>query len=401
METSDFTPASPGRLTRAVSGGPAFVPNPLPPAIPWDDELVSTTAAAAAALGRLAEVGQMMANPHLLIRPFLRREAVLSSQIEGTQASFDDLLLFELDEKVEQRVPDVREVANYVRALEHGLERVRTLPLSRRLICEMHGILMERVRGGDQTPGQVRRTQVHIGARNSAIEQARFVPPPPGPELDDAIRDLELYLNQPSALPAVVRLALVHYQFEAIHPFNDGNGRVGRLLVSLMLCVGGVLPQPLLYLSAYLERHRQAYYDHLLHVSLRGEWHGWLSFFARGVAEQAMDAVDRAGRLRELQARYVDQVQSPRTPALLIKLIEHLFAQPAVTAARVRQVLDVTPRTAQQHIDRLVKAGILREITGQKRNRAYVARGVLQAIHEPHHAKPAAEVNHDPTAPEG
>ncbi len=392
MDRSEYDNQSPGKLVRTADGGPAFVPDPLPPPVAWDTPLVSAVATAGTALGRLAEVGRLMPNPHLLIRPFVRREAVLSSQIEGTLASFDDLVLFEFDDEVEKRTPDVREVSNYVRALEHGLSRVNTLPLSRRLICEMHEILMQGVRGGDQTPGEFRRNQVHIGQRGQTIAEARFVPPPPGEHVDRAMADLEDYLHAPSELPAVVRLALVHYQFEAIHPFNDGDGRVGRLLISLMLCLEGVLPQPLLYLSAWFERHRAEYYDGLMHVSQRGCWGEWMNFIARGVAHEAMDAVYRATRLRDLQVEYTERVRTARTSALLLKLIESLFAQPAVTAATVRELLDVTPRTAQQHIDRLREAGILTEITGRKRDRIYLAPGIAQAIHERRHATGTATI---------
>ena len=181
----------------------------------------------------------------------------------------------------------------------------------------------------------------------------------------------------------MVRLALVHYQFEAIHPFADGNGRIGRLLISLILCLENILPQPLLYLSAYFERHRQDYYEHLLQVSRKGAWEKWITFVARGVAEQAIDAVERATRLRELQAQYVEKVRSARTSALLLQLIDHLFDQPYVKASNVRDILQVTPRTAQQHIDRLREAGILREITGQDRNRVYCAQGIIDAVREP------------------
>ena len=237
MDRRDFAPQYPGRLTSVAGGSVAFVPDPLPPEIKWDATLATAVAEAQGALGRLAEVGRMMPNPHLLIRPFMRREAVLSSQIEGTQASHEDLLLFELDERVEQRTPDVREVSNYVKALEHGLERVGSLPLSLRLIREMHRILMEQVRGGDQNPGEFRRKQVHIGSEGQSIADARFVPPPPGDELTRVLSDFESYLHTPDDLGPVVRLALVHYQFEAIHPFADGNGRIGRLLISLILCL--------------------------------------------------------------------------------------------------------------------------------------------------------------------
>jgi len=382
VDASALTDKAPGRLIGTVQGRKAFVPNPLPPALTWDNALAATVSAADRALGQLAGLGHGMPNPHLLIRPFMRREAVLSSQIEGTRASLSDLFLFEVSDQVEKDVPDVREVANYVQALEYGLERVKAVPLSRRLICEIHGALMRGVRGGDQTPGEMRRIQVWIGPMGG-IENATFIPSPPGPELDEAIAALEKYLHAPSDLPPVVRLALVHYQFEAIHPFQDGNGRVGRLLITLMLVLDGILPLPLLYLSAYFERNREAYYRHLLAVSQRGAWEEWITFFARGVASEAMDGVDRARRLRSLQSEYVGRVQEARASALLIKLVEELFNQPAVTVARVAGVLDVTPRTAQQHIDRLLKAGILTEITGQKRNRVFVADGIIRAIHEP------------------
>lgn len=328
-------------------------------------------------------MGRSLPNPHLLIRPFIRKEAVLSSQIEGTQASISDLFQFEVNPEVEQKVPDVREVANYVMALEFGLERVKTLPLSRRLICEIHGKLMHGVRGKDRAPGQLRKAQVWIGPEGAPIHLAKFVPPPPGPELERAFHALERFLHAPTELPPVVRLALVHYQFEAIHPFMDGNGRVGRLLVTLMLCLDGVLPQPLLYLSAYFEQHRQRYYDLLLAVSQRAAWNDWLIFFAQGVACEAMDAVDRIRRLVILRDRYIQAVQQARASSLVVKLVEYLFAQPVVTVAAVAEELEVTPVTAQQHINHLVAANILTETTGRKRNRIYIAKEIVVAIHEP------------------
>lgn len=314
----------------------------------------------------------------------MRKEAVLSSQIEGTQASLDQLVLFELDPQTEQQVPDVREVSNYVQALEYGLDRVRKLPLSTRLIREMHEHLLDGVRGQDKDPGQFRRIQVHIGPDREGIEHATYVPPPPGPELDGALTALEKFLHAPSMLPPVVRLALVHYQFEAIHPFIDGNGRIGRLLISLMLCHDAILPQPLLYLSAYFERHRREYYNRLQRVSTHGEWTEWITYFAQGVAYESMDAVDRIHNLGDLRARYIAGFQRARSPALTIQLIEHLFSQPAVTVSSVAQLLHITYRPAQKHVDRLVAAGILVEVTGQQRNRVYLAREILRAIQDPH-----------------
>lgn len=390
MQPSDFTKDSPGRLVPTVGGQQAFVPNDLPPAVEWTGDLVARLSAADRALGRLAGLGQDMPNPHLLIRPFIRREAVLSSAIEGTQAAMPDLLLFEVNEKVEDDVPDVREVSNYVHALEYGLERVKTLPLSLRLMREMHKRLLAGVRGEDKAPGEFRTCQVHIGPRGAGIEQATFVPPPPS-ELNHLLGALERYLHAPSDLPPVVRLALVHYQFETIHPFKDGNGRIGRLLISLMLCLEGTLPMPLLYLSAYFQRTRQEYYEQLRRISQLGTWNDWITYFARGVASEAMDAVDRAQRLKALQADYVKKVRKARASALLMQLIEELFNYPMVSTAKVSQLLNVHPSTAQKHIDRLAKAGILREATGQKRNRLFVAEGIIKAVYEPTFGRPKPE----------
>ena len=383
MRVSDFNKNSPGRLVRTVGGQYAFVPQDLPPKIRWTEQLVSAVSAADRAVGRLAGLGQDMPNPHLLIRPFVQREAVLSSRIEGTQASMPQLLLFEVNRKVELDVPDVREVANYVRAMEYGLRRIKTLPLSLRLIREMHRILLTGVRGEDRQPGEFRTTQVHIGPPGAPIERARFVPPPPGPQMQRCLDALEGYLHAPSSLPPVVRLALVHYQFEAIHPFVDGNGRVGRLLISLMLCMDSVLPLPLLYLSAYFQKTREEYYDQLLRVSRYGTWNDWLVYFARGVAAEGMDAVDRAERLKRLRAKYIEKVRTVRASALLTRLVEELFNRPLVTVSKVAELLDVTPNTAQKHIDRLVAHRILREVTGQKRNRIFAAEGIVRSIYEP------------------
>lgn len=382
MEAADFTPEAPGRLVR-VEGSVAFVPRDLPPPLTWDNETVGLLSAAERALGQLAAMGRTLPNPHLLIRPFMRREAVLSSRIEGTEASVSDLVLFEIHPAQERQTPDVREVYNYVRALEYGLERVRQLPLSLRLICELHRLLMEGVRGGDRCPGQFRREQVWIGPPGCSIAQATHVPPPPNDDMMQALYALERFLHAPSNLPPVARLALVHYQFEAIHPFTDGNGRIGRLLITLMLCLDGILPQPLLYLSAYFDRHRQAYYDGLRDVSRRGDWTGWIRFFAQGVAEEAMDAVDRAQRLADLRDRYVARVRTPRTSALVTKLIEELFARPAISIDMVAQLLDITPASAQKHVDRLIHAGILEEVTGRRRNRIFLAKEIIQAVQEP------------------
>ncbi|WP_287418153.1 Fic/DOC family N-terminal domain-containing protein, partial [Oceanithermus sp.] len=277
MDSEDFTPAAPGRLVGIGPGLWAFAPDPLPPKLEWTSELVRALAEAERALGELAGLGRTLPNPYLFTQPFLRREAVLSSRIEGTQASLADLYAFEAQPALfalpEQR-NDVLEVRNYVRALEHGLARLRELPLCLRLLREMHAILLEGARGQNRAPGEFRRVQNWIGGSGS-IEDAVYVPPPPG-EILSALDALEKYLNGESPYPALVDVALVHYQFEAIHPFLDGNGRIGRLLITLMLIERGLLHEPLLYLSAYFERQREHYYRLLLEVSQKGAWEAWV-----------------------------------------------------------------------------------------------------------------------------
>jgi Fic family protein len=389
MDPGEFTAEAFGQRIKAPQGYWAFVPQPLPPDLIWSAELIGVLSAADRALGRLAGVGQMLANPYLLINPFMRREAVLSSRIEGTQASLSDLFFFEAAPSTQPAVADVREVANYVQALEHGLQRQRELPVSLRLLCEMHALLMAGVHGSHLTPGEFRRDQNWIGSLGCTVHDATYVPPPPM-HLTDALDAFEKYLHLPSNLPPLVRLAAIHYQFEAIHPFRDGNGRIGRLLITLLLCVEGLLPAPLLYLSAYFERHRQQYYEHLLAVSQAGRWSGWVTFFLRGVAEQAADAVERSNRLFKLRDELHHRCHAARSSALLLKLVDDLFTHPATTVARTAKLLGVTPRAAQNNIDRLLDLGVLREVTGNRRNRLFVAEEILRTIEGPAPGEDAA-----------
>ncbi len=381
MDTSRFAKDSPGRLLRTPQGYVAFVPDPLPPAIAFDLELAARMSEADRALSELAGVARTLPNPHLLIGPFIRREAVLSSRIEGTQASLSDLLFFEAANLREQEVPDVREVSNYVGALEYGLSRLDTLPLSLRLIREMHERLLEGTRGQNLTPGEFRRSQNWIGPAGCTLMDAAFVPPPVD-EMNDALGAFEKYLHAPSELPPLVRLAIAHYQFEAIHPFLDGNGRIGRLLVTMLLCTEGLLPQPLLYLSAYFERHRDEYYANLLGVSLQGSWDRWIRFFLRAVAVQARDAIHRSDLLLDLWRAYRDKMQAARSSALLLSIVDGLFQYPALTTPGVARDLGITQRAAQLNIDKLIAAGILQEVTGRKRNRLYVAKEILRTLEE-------------------
>jgi len=381
MDPSAFTEDKPGRLIRGIRGYWAYVPAALPPSIDLSMELVRGLSDADRPLSELAGIARTLPNPHLLIGPFVRREAVLSSRIEGTQASLSDLLFYEASGTARRRASDVREVSNYVSALEYGLQRLKDLPVGLRLLREIHERLMNRVRGEHQAPGEFRRSQNWIGPPGCTLMEATYVPPPPR-EMHEALDSFEKYLHARSDLPPLIRLALIHYQFEAIHPFLDGNGRIGRLLVTLLLCAHGLLPQPLLYLSAFFERHRDEYYMRLLEVSQRGEWAVWILYFLRGIASQAHDAIRRSDRLLGLWQRYRSKLQRTRASALLLQLIDELFISPAITNSAAADRLSVTPRAAQLNIEKLLKAGILREATGKRRNRIYVASEIISVVEQ-------------------
>ena len=380
MDPSKFQASTSGKVIRLPQGYWAFVPAALPPALTFSPSLVAALSDADRALGELKGLGGTLANPHLLIRPLARREAVLSSRIEGTRASLDDLLAYEATQlSFLETGSDVREVHNYVRALEYGLERIHTLPISQRLIREIHARLMEGVRGDVWTPGEFRRSQNWIGPAGSTLETAPYVPPP----VDDmlaALSALENFIHAPSDLPPLLRLGLIHYQFEAIHPFLDGNGRVGRLLVALLLSAWQLLPQPLLYLSAYFESNRRDYYDLLLAVSQQATWEDWLLYFLEGVKQQSLDAVNRIDRLQALHVQYQAQIQARRAPARLLRVVDLLFAQPVITTRQVETALETNFLGAQRLIDQLVQAGFLREITGGRRNRVYRADEILKIL---------------------
>lgn len=375
----EVTRDAPGRLVKTPQGLWAFVPDPLPPRLEVSWDLVSALSAADRAVAELAGVGGTLPNPHLLVGPFVRREAVLSSRIEGTQASLSDLFFFEAAPKQYHEPGDVREVANYVDALEYGLKRIETLPISLRLVRELHEHLMAGVRGGDRSPGEFRRVQSWIGREGCTVDEATYVPPPPH-EITSALGDFERFIHASSGLPPLVRFALLHYQFEAIHPFLDGNGRIGRLLITLEFGSEGLLPQPLLYLSDFFERNRPEYYRLLLAVTTHGEWGEWIRFFLRGVAEQSRDAVLRARKLLALRQELREKLQAARASALLLRLVDELFQYPAITMRRTASALKVTPRAAQMNLDKLIDAGIIVEATGRERNRVYVARRIIHAI---------------------
>lgn len=383
MNPQKFTKNKTGRLVRTTDGASAFVPDDLPPDLSLSWELVNQNSEADRKLSELAGAARTLPNPHLLIAPFTRREAVLSSRIEGTVASISDVFAYEGAGAVPNERRDVLEVANYVRALEFGIDQLEKLPVSLRLIKEVHKRLMHGVRGHNMIPGEFRRAQNWIGPPGSTrIQDAKFVPPPV-PEMHRSLDDFEKFLHGPRNLPPLVRMAIMHYQFETIHPFFDGNGRIGRLLITLLLVSEELLPQPLLYLSAFFERYRQDYYKLLFEVSCNGNWHDWIMFFLRGVAEQAEDALDRSKNLQALLARYRTTVHEITSSSNVLHLAEHLFARPFITVAGAAEELQVTIPAAQKIVDKLVKAAILQEITGRQRNRIYRAHEIMSIIEGP------------------
>ena len=378
MNEKDFSAQAPGRLVKTPENAWAFVPDALPPQLEPTWELLNAVSEANGAIKQLAGVAGMLVNENLLIRPFLEREAVMSSRIEGTVASLPRLFELEADEA--ELEPDYEEVANYVRALNFGLDEGQPLPISLPLLQQMHAILMRGVRGQNKAPGEFRRQSVWIGG--ATAQEARFVPPPP-PEMLQALHDFEAYLHAPSEVAFLVRLAWLHYQFETIHPFLDGNGRIGRLLLTLLLCDSGLLPRPLFYLSGYFERHRRDYYDGLLAVSQRGEWLAWTLFFLHGVRVQATDAVRRAEQLMSLRESWRVQLQVESASPTALRLLDQIFVYPATTISRAARELSVTPRAASMAVNRLSESGIVRETTGRQRNRVFSAPAIVEILDAP------------------
>jgi Fic family protein len=384
MKPQDFMNPATGQAIRTPKGFWVFVPAPLPPELNWTANLVSTSGEAERALAELASAGRNFPEPYIMVRSFLTQEAVMSSRIEGTQASLAEVYHFEADRSAfPTSTSDAREVHNYITALDHGLARLDELPVSLRLIREIHQKLMEGVRGEIWTPGEFRRTQNWIGPAGSILETAPYVPPPVD-EMIEALHQLEQFIHAPSELPLLIRIGLIHYQFEAIHPFLDGNGRVGRLLIMLLLYQWELLPQPLLYLSGFFEQYRGEYYERLLAVSQRGEWMEWLVFFLTGIRNQSREATRRIQVLQSLQEKYHQMFASRRDGTRLNKLVDFLIGHPIVTIRQIQHGLNVTDyKTAQRYIAKLQDAGILREVTGKSRNRIFRADEILKTIEKP------------------
>lgn len=360
-----------GRNVKQPTGYRSFLPKSLPPDPPieWDADLLKALSEADRAVGRLDGLAQSLPNKDLFVAMYVRREAVLSSQIEGTQSSLDDVLAFEVDAPGFDRPTDIAETVNYVRAMNRGIELLDELPLSGRLIKEIHRELLNGVRGQERNPGHFRTSQNWIGPAGCTPETATFVPPSPD-DLADAFGQLEHYLNDKSETP-LVQAALSHAQFETIHPFLDGNGRVGRLLITLMLIERGVLADPLLYLSLFFKGNRTEYYDRLGAVRTRGDWEGWLRYFLSGVTITATDATSVAQAVARLHSSNLRRASELSVGTYGPTLINLLALHPVVTVPFVTDELDASPTTAGQLLSRATDAGIVEEITGQKRNRVY------------------------------
>lgn len=384
----DIKKSPSGKVLRSAKGDyNVYVPHALPPELAWNNQLATALSQADFVVGQLAREGGRLPNPHLLIRPFVAREAVLSSKIEGTQATVGEVLAHDAGVSVQEDAGDLQEIQNYIQALDFGVQKIPELPLSLRLIKELHRLLMNGVRGAHATPGEFRKVQNWIGIPGSTIATAKFVPPSVD-FLPTCLDEFEEFLHD-RQLPPLVHIALCHYQFEAIHPFLDGNGRVGRLLISLLLVEKNILPAPLLYLSAFFEATRDTYYRSLFNVSSTGAWQDWLIYFLNGVATQSADALSRAERINNLiyEWKLLVASSSSRVP---VDIVERFAVNPYLTANKVAQELSIAYSTAQRGINKLEQEGIIQQIGDKKRDKVYCATKILAILEEP------AQINIDP-----
>ena len=388
MNPSELTENAPGKLLPIESGAYAYVPDDLPNGLSLPPLLVKKLAIAENKLGQLLGITGREFNPYLIGSPMLHREAILSSRMEGTITTPRQLVLFELsgsdDEPLDDKDIDAQEVANYTRAMKHGLELLDELPVCLRLIRETHRVLMAGVRGSKEKPGEFRSSQNYIRSKSQrGIQFARFIPPPVQ-EMKDALEAFEIYLNMKESTcndPVLIRLALIHYQFETIHPFRDGNGRIGRLLLPLLLCNNGRLKVPVLYLSAFFERNRDDYVDLLLNVSKTGNWISWIDFFLDAVLESAEESISTAESLLELRQKYHRHFQKGKSSAKLIRLIDSLFQLPAITINQAADILGISHQAAASNLRKLEHSKILTESSGKSRNMLFIAEEILSFMY--------------------
>lgn len=379
MRPEDFKSSQAGRVIRTLNGYWAFVPAPPPPAVVYSPQLVQLLSQADSVLSELSGLGLYLPNPDLLIAPYMKREAVASSRIEGTQADLSDLLIDELSPQKTDPQSDVLEVRNYVAAMNLGLEKLKTIPLAGRLIREMHAVLLRNVHGDHARPGEFRRTQNWIGPPGSTLEQATYVPPPPD-EMHECLKHWERFANERQVMPELIQCAIMHEHFEAIHPFIDGNGRIGRLLITLFLIERDRLSKPLLYLSSYIEQHRQRYYELLQRIRTDGDWNAWFTYFLTAVRETCGSALRQSKELLALRDKFRKRfVGKHRALALL----DELFINPYLTVTRSAKLLGVSDTTADKTVKALASAGLLKEMTGRTWGRIWVAQPILRIIENP------------------
>jgi Fic family protein len=376
----NFKKSPSGKVIETREGYSAFIPNPLPPHLEWNNDIVNALSKADHILGKLSREGSKLPNPHLLMRPFITREAVLSSKIEGTQATIGEVLADEVGASVDRNPDDLQEVRNYIVALDYGLKRLDKIPLSLRLIKEIHEKLMEGVRGSHTTPGEFRRSQNWIGHPGCTLTTAKYVPPTPD-ELINSLGSLETFLHK-KTLPPLIHVALCHYQFEAIHPFLDGNGRIGRLLIILLLIERKILSAPIMYLSAFFEATRDEYYKQLYNVSAHGTWNDWLLYFLNGIAVQSSDALSRAERINDLICNWQMKVGGPSSQTQQ-NIIEYFAVNPFLSIKKIAEKFDIAFTTAQRAIKKFESLGIITETTQGKRDRIYCATKILDILEEP------------------
>jgi Fic family protein len=379
MNPNEFTSERAGKLIKAQSNYWAFIPNPLPMEIKYDKEMVAILSDADNLLGRLTSATREMPNPALFISPYLRKEAVLSSRIEGTQVSISDLLLFEADPKIQEETKDIKEVINYISALTWALENLPALPLSLKFIRRLHELLLTGVRGKDKRPGEFRNSQNWIGEKNCPIESATFVPPPL-PEMRNSLDNWEKYIHLDDQIPALIKSAVLHYQFEAIHPFSDGNGRIGRILIIVYLIQRERLLQPNLYLSCYFEETREEYYSRLLEVSTKGLWEDWIKYFLRGIITQSKESLELAFEIIKLRESYNKRIGTQRVPVITVRLVELLFNKPYITIKNASKMLGADYQTINRAVKYLEKIGILSKFSEWRRNTIYQADELIKLI---------------------
>lgn len=373
-----------GIIVTQKEGYKAFIPKPLPPKPPLniDSEIIDILSKADTAIGRLSGISETLPNPNLFVAMYVRKEAVLSSQIEGTEASLEDVLEYESYNRSKTLPNDVAEVVNYIKAMNYGLKRISELPLSLRLIKEIHAELMRDVRGGDKTPEDFRKTQNWIGPKGCTLNNARFVPPPPH-EMMQALGDFEKYLHSKLTYPLLIECGLIHLQFETMHPFLDGNGRIGRLLITFFLCYKEILKKPLLYLSHYFKQNRLEYYDRLMAVRDTGDFESWIKFFLKGIDYVAEETIRTSHKIINLQTEDRNKIKEIYKDSSKVALLhEKLFDRPIISIGDIVRILNTTFPTANDICKKLCELKILKEITGKERNRMFAYKNYLDILKE-------------------